>query len=398
MVVTDAVAQLRAVHSGHHLVGDDDIGNILANGFQRIFAALCRRAAVGRFQRRGQEFEDFAVVIDNQHRWLFGRIDGGRRGLFSNGIGRRIERNGESDPQPVVVLGDDAAAMQFDIFLDHRETDAGAVARVLAHEVAVEELRQVAIGHARPVVVNRDEHLRCRLFDRDDDAAAAIGHELHGIGQDVAHHRLHLDHIDRHQQRGFGRTEREVDFSFFGRWRKLAHTSGNQAAQVDARRENLVFALGLKLFDIQNAVYQHIQSRSVVLDGLQAVAHLGIGRLGNQLAQRRDDEAERSLQFVRHIDEEVHLLLRQSQNPLTFALFEQHLFAPFVVGFQIEDGQCHSHGIGQPSPPAQVPRMGHRQHISRDGAVGMFGIGREENLVSSARQTRQVDAVCAIGQ
>ena len=89
--------QLQAVHSGHHDVADDKVGNLGPNGLERL---LGRRRPTdlitGVFEQIGQVLAHVGVVVGDQHPCalavaLGGRdtSGGGSDRRFASGVGRQ---------------------------------------------------------------------------------------------------------------------------------------------------------------------------------------------------------------------------------------------------------------------------------------------------------------------
>ena len=85
------------------------------------------------------------------------------------------------------------------------------------------------------------------------------------------------------------------------------------------RVENPVIALDFHPLEVQYAVDDVAQPHGIAMYRPQLPAETGIGRFRQQLLQRGYDQAERCLDLMRHLDEEVHLLFRQGDGVLPFA-------------------------------------------------------------------------------
>ena len=318
MVMPQPPAQFCPIHAGHHLVGDDDVGDCRRHVFHRFLTAVSHHRPVVLVQGRLQEVHHVMVVIHDKHRRPSVRI-AGTTSVARQSVPGLADRNREGHPQPAGILGGDCPSMEFHIFPRHGQPQPRTVMLAVAFVVLIEDPAEFACRDTRPVVSNTDRYAALSRTDADRNPPSPVVNIFCSIGQEIADDRLYLDDVNIHPERLYGAVERKRHLPVPCPVRKLTDTVAHQGDEIDVRVENPVIALDFHPLEVQYAVDDVAQPHGIAMYRPQLPAETGIGRFRQQLLQRGYDQAERCLDLMRHLDEEVHLLFRQGEGVLPFA-------------------------------------------------------------------------------
>ena len=223
VVFLDSLAELVAVHHGHHHVGNHQVGHVVVDDFQRLLAVFSFQNAVVGLQLFAEEAEKVRVVVDQEQRGAllpvvvvgssgnFGR-DGGRhrvvvvQGLDISFAFRFQLLCGQCDREQrtatFVVFHGDCSAEHLCIFPCQVEPDATAL-MCLAVFCLIEPFKKVRLVHvadAGSIVGHADEHLLAVVETHGDVDASFQRCELVSVGQQVGHHAVDLALVKRHDQ------------------------------------------------------------------------------------------------------------------------------------------------------------------------------------------------------
>ncbi len=214
----DLTKKLRAVHAGHHHVGEDALHRVLLEDPQR---RLPRRGEVHiEVLRQGldDDLGDFGVVLHEQD--ICGAFqDPGRDRRRERHVQRSLQLvrlrflrghigsddvhvlgEGESDRETsaaeVSLFRPGRSVVEFDDLLDERQSDPAAAvgAKVVraALVVAVEDALELVVGNAGTVVFHHEKDASLVGLDRHADGALG---ELDGVAQEVIQDTLNLERI-----------------------------------------------------------------------------------------------------------------------------------------------------------------------------------------------------------
>src|SRR4051812_30238361 len=208
----------------------------------------------------------------------------------------------------------DFAAVQLDEFLGEGEAEAGAfrLARVVATDLH-------ELGEYFPLVFRRDAD--ARVLDGDLDLrrvelrahvdAAAIGRELHRVGKEVHQDLLHLALVGVELAEPLIDDQAERDAVALRALADQRHRVRDGGRQVEDGKLEL-HAAGLDLREIEDVVDEREKMTARLVDVLQVIELLGVQlteHLVDQHFREADDGVQRRPQLVRHVGEELRLVL-----------------------------------------------------------------------------------------
>ena len=208
--LAQAGRQLRAPHSGHDNIADQEIdGSGFGGDYQRIrrVAGFQDRVAVGTKPEHGQP-TNAVVVLDHQHRlgpaWWRQRNDGlAYRTRYAI---RYRQQNGHRGPEPHLAVNPDVPSALLHDAVAGRETQASALSLPLGGEERFEQVGQHVVGHPgsgigdrqRDVVAGYHLRMSCavlvahREIGRFDDQPAAVRHGVPSVDGQVDQELLNL--------------------------------------------------------------------------------------------------------------------------------------------------------------------------------------------------------------
>ena len=132
---------------------------------------------------------------------------------------------------------------------------------------------------------------------------SSIWRKLISITQEVVHDLSYLISIKRHLQTRHRRIEGKRYLAVCQSTERSTDIV-NEAHNVDMRQGKFLLVL-VYLAEVENLVYQIEQTGSIAMNHLQLPAFTFISFFSNHIDQRRDNQGERSTEFVAHIGEEV---------------------------------------------------------------------------------------------
>ena len=134
---------------------------------------------------------------------------------------------------------------------------------------------------------------------------SSIRCKLISITQEVVHDFSYLISIERHLQTRHRRIEGKRYFAVSQSTERSTDIV-NEAHDVYTRQGKFLLVL-VNLAEVENLVYQIEQTGSIAMNHLQLSAFTFISFFSDHTNQRRDNQGERSTEFVAHIGEEVEL-------------------------------------------------------------------------------------------
>ena len=213
-VLLEDSGEFDTIHSRHHDVADDDVGNMFQSQGHAFLAILCLENLEVVAERVGDVLPDVGIVLDDEECGLlvlggfegferFERFEGFDGGIFlvqSIGIGV-FDGNGENKPTALTLttFGNDGAFVQIGQRTHKGETDACArsLMTTLGLVVALEDVRQRIGGNAMSGITHGDmQHSLGIALDIDSDVA--LFGVLDGVGEQVVedggdHLRIEID-------------------------------------------------------------------------------------------------------------------------------------------------------------------------------------------------------------
>ena len=289
VVFLDSPAELVAVHDGHHHVGNHQIGHVVVDDFQRLFAVFGFQNAVVGLQLFAEEAEEVRVVIDQQQcgallpavvvgcSGAFGRDGGRHRVVVVQGLDISFsfrfqllcgQRDREQRAAAFVVFHRDCPAEHLCIFPCQVQSDATALMclSVLSLIEALKEMRLVHVADAGSVVGYADEHLLFVVEAHRDVDTSFHRRELISVGQQVGHHAVDLAFVKQHDQVGHVGVKCQRD-AFVRQGSERFAELVDVGDQI-ACGELYLFLSPHHAAEVQHLVDHHQQLTSVALDEL----------------------------------------------------------------------------------------------------------------------------------
>lgn len=397
-ILLDAPHHVEAAHYGHHLVGDDKVGDDRGGDGEARAAVLGSEDGVVGAQEAGDEGRDLQVVLHDQYLGAgrsggqSGAVGGGCRGGATLGRGQRHDERGALALLAVKLY---AAFHQLEIALDQVQAQARALAEAgcgRGAEHALEDERLVDVGDAAAVVGDGDlDATAARAYAaRHGGAVAGV---LAGVREQVGHHRLELHGVGLDQQPWAGGMEDELLARVV-----VAEDLEDAPAEVDhveCRQDEHVLAAVLEMLQLDGAVYHVVEAHGVVVDRLEAAAHVGVGGLFLHDAHGAEDHRQRRLQVVRYCRKEGELALDVLEGRLSLLLAQRPQGAPaHVPDDGRDDGQRGEH-VDRDGPPRQGPWRGDPER-HRERAAGRAD-GLDQQSAGAHFQAGERDGVCPLG-
>ena len=164
---------------------------------------------------------------------------------------------------------------------------------------------------------------------------------------------------------------------------------------VECRQDEHVLAAVLEMLQLDGAVYHVVEAHGVVVDRLEAAAHVGVGGLFLHDAHGAEDHRQRRLQVVRYCRKEGEFALDVLEGRLSLLLPQRPQGAPpHVPDDGRDDGQRGEH-VDRDGPPRQGPWRGDPER-HRERAAGRAD-GLDQQSAGAHFQPGERDGVCPLG-